>query len=258
MKNSNVNWLPNSAPDNNLNNTNEVTIWERLAQARRSPLDPTWLAEVYSPSLSSDLRIALCEKLGMLAERGWPLISQLIMTHGAQPEMVMAAGLCHQPVARDWLLGLLNRADRNDGDNLCVLQALSCWGADLSSDVVTSCLQNPAQQYRLTGLQLLSFRAHTLTDLELLTLCREALEDFRDPVTVAAIRVLQRRDGPEITRRLAELCRSGSMAVCEAAFRALGCIATAESQASLLELSQSLPDEQHRQLACKQLDQQFR
>ena len=175
-----------------------------------------------------------------------------------QAELVMAAGLCHQPAARDWLVELLNGTEENAEENLCVLQALSCWGADVSNDVVTTCLQNPGQTYRLTGLQLLSFRAHTLTDRELLNLCGEALDDFRDPVAIAAIRVLQRRDGPEITQRLAELCRSESIPVCEAAFRALGCIATSESQASLLELSQSLSDEKRRQLALQQLNQQFR
>ena len=194
----------------------------------------------------------------MLAERGWPVIRQLVITHGAQAELVMAAGLCHQPAARDWLVELLNETEKNAEENLCVLQALSCWGADVSNDVVTTCLQNAGQTYRLTGLQLLSFRAHTLTDRELLNLCGEALDDFRDPVAIAAIRVLQRRDGPEITQRLAELCRSESIPVCEAAFRALGCIATSESQASLLELSQSLSDEKRRQLALQQLNQQFR
>ena len=245
-------------PDDPDLNTDELTLWERLAQARRSPLDPAWLGDVYSPDLSSDLRRALCEKLGMLAERGWPVISQLIVTHGAQAELVMAAGLCHQPAARDWLVERLNGTEKNAEENLCVLQALSCWGADVSNDVVTTCLQNPGQTYRLTGLQLLSFRAHRLTDRELLNLCGEALDDFREPVAIAAIRVLQRRDGPEITQRLAELCRSESIPVCEAAFRALGCIATSESQASLLELSQSLSDEKRRQLALQQLNQQFR
>ena len=194
----------------------------------------------------------------MLAERGWPVIRQLIVTHGAQAELVMAAGLCHQPAARDWLVERLNGTEENAEENLCVLQALSCWGADVSNDVVTTCLKNPGQNYRLTGLQLLSFRAHTLTDRELLNLCSEALDDFRDPVAIAAIRVLQRRDGPEITQRLAELCRSESIPVCEAAFRALGCIATPESQACLLELSQSLSDEKLRQRALQQLNQQFR
>ena len=44
----------------------EAVLWERLAKSRRAPLEPDWLGEVYSPSLSVDLRRALCEKLGML------------------------------------------------------------------------------------------------------------------------------------------------------------------------------------------------
>ena len=258
MRNSSVNWRPNWVPDDQVMNPDEVALWERLAQSRRAPLSSEWLGEAYSPGLSLDLRKALCEKLGMLADRGWPVIDQLICRHGAQPELVMAAGLCHQPVARDWLLELLDSRADSDDDNLCVLQALSCWGADVSSEVVKTCLQHPGQQHRLTGLQLLSFRAHTLSDDDLLNLCGDTLEDFRDPVVIAAIRVLQRRDGTAITQRLADLCQTGSMPVCEAAFRALGCIATSASQSSLMELSECLNDEQRRKLACQQLNQQFR
>ncbi|MGB1622877.1 MAG: HEAT repeat domain-containing protein, partial [Synechococcus sp.] len=30
----------------------ETVLWDRLAQSRRAPLEPSWLGEVYSPSLS--------------------------------------------------------------------------------------------------------------------------------------------------------------------------------------------------------------
>ena len=223
-----------------------------------APVEPNWLGEIYSPSLSVDLRRALCEKLGMLAERGWPVIDQLVQRHGVQPDLVMAAGLCHQTEARDWLLTLLQPTADNAMFNLCVVEALGCWGADVPEDVVIGCLQHPGQHQRLAGLQLLSFRAHCLNDGELLNLCQEALDDFRDPIVVAAIRLLQRRDGDAISVRLAELCRTGSMAVADAALRALGCIATPTSQRHLLELSQALQDDDRRQKACRQLSQQFR
>ncbi|MAV12613.1 MAG: capsid protein [Cyanobium sp. MED843] len=236
----------------------EAVLWERLAHSRRAPVEPNWLGEIYSPSLSVDLRRALCEKLGMLAERGWPVIDQLVQRHGVQPDLVMAAGLCHQTEARDWLLTLLQPTADNAMFNLCVVEALGCWGADVPEDVVIGCLQHPGQHQRLAGLQLLSFRAHCLNDGELLNLCQEALDDFRDPIVVAAIRLLQRRDGDAISARLAELCRTGSMAVADAALRALGCIATPTSQRHLLELSQALQDDDRRQKACRQLSQQFR
>ena len=236
----------------------EAVLWERLAHSRRTPLEPNWLGEAYSPSLSVELRRALCEKLGMLAERGWPVIDQLVQRHGVQPDLVMAAGLCHQIEARDWLLTLLQLTADNAAFNLCVVEALGCWGADVPEEVVIGCLQHPGQHQRLAGLQLLSFRAHCLDDAKLLNLCQDALDDFRDPIVVAAIRVLQRRDGDAISARLADLCRTGSMAGADAAFRALGCIATPTSQRHLLELSQSLQDDDRRQKACRELSQQFR
>ncbi len=236
----------------------EAAIWERLAKARRAPLEPTWLGEVYSPSLSSDLRRSICEKLGMLADRGWPVIDQLLQRHGDLPDLVMAAGLCHQIEARDWLLGLLKRSQDNEAIHLATVQALSCWGAEVPTAVVNQCLKHPGQEHRLAGLKLLEFRSHCLTDVELLAFCSGVLNDFRDPVAVAAIRVLQRRDGKAISEQLAEQCRHGSDGVAEAAFRALSCIATSDSQQLLLELSRTLKDESRRKRACQKLNEQFR
>ena len=67
--------------------SDESVLWERLAQSRRAPLEPSWLRETYSPSLSIDLRRAICEKLGMLAERGWPIIQFLLQEHGLEPDL---------------------------------------------------------------------------------------------------------------------------------------------------------------------------
>ena len=237
---------------------NEAALWERLSQSRRAPLEPHWLGEVYSPSLSVDLRRALCEKLGMLADQGWPQIQTLIHQHGVLPDLVMAAGLCHQKESRDWLLEQLSNSSQLEEINLCILQALSCWGAEIPETVVKECLRHPGQQHRLAGLQLLSFRAHSLSDQELITYCSELLNDFRDPVVIATIRVLQRRDGESISKRLAQLCIEGSDDVAAAAFRALGCIATPISQKCLMELSQTLNDPSRQQLAQQQLKQQFR
>ena len=237
---------------------NEAVLWERLSKSRRAPLEPEWLGEVYSPSFSVELRRALCEKLGMLAEQGWPIIERLIKQHGAFPDLVLAAGLCHQQGARDWLLDQLKNSSEFAEVNLCILEALSCWGADVPEHVVKECLHHPGQHHRLAGLQLVGFRAHSLSDEELLVLCAEPLNDFRDPVVIAAIRVLQRRDGAAISERLSNLCKTGSDDVAAAAFRALGCIATPISQRWLKELSQTLSSESRKQLACQQLQQQFR
>ena len=94
----------------------EAILWERLARSRRAPLQPSWLEESYSSSLSADLRQALCEKLGSLAANGWPIIMRLMQQHGEQKELVLAAGLCHQREARDWLLHRLNEPSHLDDE----------------------------------------------------------------------------------------------------------------------------------------------
>ena len=232
----------------------EATLWDRLANARRIPLNPTWLGEIFSPSLSDELRFAVAERLGMLAETGWPIIQTLIQQHGVCPELIHAAGLCHQPEAKDWLLTQLNQA--NDPDAL-LLNALSCWGAELTLSQFEHILQLPGQAQRLAGLNLLGFKSHQLKAIELLQLCEPALQDWRDPVVIACIRLLQRRDDTLISNRLANLVQAGSDLAAEAALRALGCMATTQSKLALKLLSTELSDQERRTHALRQLKQQY-
>lgn len=232
----------------------EATLWDRLANARRIPLNPTWLGELFSPSLSDELRFAVAERLGMLAETGWPIIRTLIQQHGIQPELIHAAGLCHQPEAKDWLLTQLNQS--NDPDAF-LLNALSCWGAELTQSDFQHILQLPSQAQRLAGLNLLSFKSHQLQANELLQLCESTLQDWRDPVVIACIRLLQRRDDIAISTRLSILVQEGSDAVAEAALRALGCMATTHSKMALKSLSVELTNQERREQAVRQLQQQY-
>ncbi|QNJ33124.1 Armadillo-like helical-containing protein [Synechococcus sp. PROS-9-1] len=232
----------------------EATLWDRLANARRIPLNPTWLGEIFSPSLSDELRFAVAERLGMLAETGWPIIRTLIQQHGIQPELIHAAGLCHQPEAKDWLLTQLNQS--NDPDAF-LLNALSCWGAELTYSDFQHILQLPSQAQRLAGLNLLSFKSHQLQANELLQLCESTLQDWRDPVVIACIRLLQRRDDIAISTRLSILVQEGSDAVAEAALRALGCMATTHSKMALKSLSVELTNQERREQAVRQLQQQY-
>ena len=232
----------------------EACLWDRLANARKIPLNPTWLGEIFSPSLSDELRFAVAERLGMLAETGWPIIQTLIQQNGIRPELIHAAGLCHQPEAKDWLLTQLNQS--NDPDAL-LLNALSCWGAELTLSQFEHILQLPGQAQRLAGLNLLGFKSHQLKAIELLQLCEPALQDWRDPVVIACIRLLQRRDDTLISNRLANLVQAGSDLAAEAALRALGCMATTQSKLALKLLSTELSDQERRTHALRQLKQQY-
>ena len=98
----------------------ESILWKKLENSRQVPLEPLWLENVYSPNLTFDLRKALSEKMGLLADRGWPVIKCLLQRYGDLPDLVVAAGLCHQIEAREWLLELLPRSD--DDENIqCLL-----------------------------------------------------------------------------------------------------------------------------------------
>ncbi|MEJ6657740.1 MAG: HEAT repeat domain-containing protein [Synechococcus sp. ChSW.bin.154] len=232
----------------------EASLWDRLANARRIPLNPSWLGEIFSPSLSDELRFAVAERLGMLAETGWPIIRTLIQQHGDRPEFIHAAGLCHQPEAKNWLLKQVEQYNEPDA---LLLNALSCWGGELTLSQFEQILQLPGQAQRLASLNLLGFKSHQLQAIELLQLCECALQDWRDPVVIACIRLLQRRDDVLISNRLANLVESGSDAAAEAALRALGCMATTHSKKVLQSLSVELTNPERQIQAMHQLKQQY-
>ena len=233
----------------------EALLWEKLGNSRRNPLEPEWLGEVYSPSLSVELKRSISERLGWLADRGWPVIQSLIKQYGREPELIHASGLCHQVEAKDWLIAQLDGCEELPLD---VIQALACWGATMPVPLLRRVLADPSKAMRLAGLELLSFKAHQLSDEQLLGLTEELLKDWRDPIVLAAIRVLQRRDGEPICNELTKVAMDGHDTISVAAIRALGCIANKESQAALTELSKKLPPGSSRELVNKQLNQQYR
>jgi len=233
----------------------EESIWENLNQSRRVPLEPCWLGEVYSLNLQADLRFAITEQLGLLSDKGWPVLELLIKKAGVQPELIRAAGLCHQTEAKNWLLKLLKEQEQL---KLQVLQALACWGGELPITLIRNVLSEKSQPLLITGLELLKFKIHQLSDELLLDLVQKPLRDFRDPVVLSTIRVLQRRNSAVVNSQIAEIAKNGSETTARAALLALSCIATSHSLATLSNLLNELPQGSLREMAQKQLELQLR
>ena len=233
----------------------EVSIWERLSKSRKSPLEACWLAKAYKVSIDANQRWIIAERLGWMGEKGWPLLKDIIQKEGAQPELINAAGLCHQPEAKKWLLKLLKDSNQRRVE---VLQALACWGADLPISFLHNVLQEKSQPIRLAGLEMLNFKAYQLSDKLLLELLKESLADFRAPVLLRTLRILQRRNSVSINAEIVELARTGSEVIAKAALLALGSIGTSNSQKSLLTLSQELPCDSLKELAQKQYHHQYK
>ncbi len=236
-------------------NSHEDLIWEQLNKSKKNRPTPQWLANTYSPELSNDLRMALAEELGQLSQEGWIIIKTLIDTHGPQVDLIHAAGLCHQAAAREWLMHHLEEGDQF---NIHILKALACWGAFLPKELLVQILGEPEEATRLAGLELLKFKAHQLNNSDLLKITKEILTDIRDPVVIAAIRILQRREGVDICNRIAEVAKNGSDSTAKVALMALGSIATSDSEATLIMLCKNLTIESRRDLARKQLEHHHR
>ena len=187
---------------------------------------------MYSDELSIELRQKIAEKLGLLSKKGWPTIKALLSQYGAQEELIMAAGISHQAEAKSWLINFLD----TDNFNLIGLKALGCWGASLPLTLIKKTLKHPKQTIRLAGLELLHFKAHQLSDDELLAITQETRCDFRDPVVLATIKILQRRDSLDICNALSKIARLGSGSSGEAAILALGSIGNSNSIKILFDL----------------------
>ncbi len=235
--------------------SNELSIWEKLSPTSKAHIEPYWLKDMYLAINSKELRIAIAERLGFMGSKGWPFIHSLIKQEGVQPELIHAAGLCHQIEAKNLLIELLQNAGEM---KLAILQALACWGADIPLDLLRNIMHEKSQSIRLAALELLSFKAHLLGDNVLLEVVQEPLNDFRDPIVIATIRILQRRNGVAISDEIEKIVSRGSEQVAQLALVALGCIATPESQASLAKLSEALPKGSRKDMADSQLNLQYR
>ncbi len=230
-------------------------IWEKLTQPTKDSQDPLWLGQVYSLNLPSDLRLSIAQRLGWMGKKGWPIIKSLINKNGVQSELILAAGLSHQSEAKKWLLSLVNS---NQIYKLDILKALSCWGADLSVSFLQKILQENSQDFLLAGLELLNFKAHQLSDEILLDLTKDLLNDFREPIVLKTIRILQKRDGSLIIDQIANLALGASESTAKTALIALGCIGNIHSVEALREIERNLKAGERKEIVKKQLAMQYR
>ena len=233
----------------------ESLILDKINNSGKKSIEAEWLLQVYSPNLSIDLKNSLAERIGILSQEGWRLIKLLIKKYGVQAELIHAAGICHQPEARDWLLELIKSDDQFI---LEALNALKCWGGYLSKKFLKKLLSDPQESKQLAGLELLKFKAYQLSDAELLNLTEELLKHCSDNVMIATIKILQRRDSLDICNQLVKVAKTGSNTVVHACLIALGAIATESSYAGLIKLQKELPVERLRNQASKQINHQYR
>ena len=234
----------------------ESEIWERLQTVRRQPVDAEWLANQYSPALTGELRNAIAEQLGLKEQQGWQHIQQLIERYGLNRELIQAAGLSHQKKAYEWLLSLIENQKEHDL-HADIGEAIACWGAELPERTLVHFLSHHGERERMAGLTMLRFRSHHLSAESLLNYCEHALTDDRETIVVTAIRLLQRRDEAQISQRLSRLCHERCNNIAKAALKALGCINNCSSQHYLKQLSKDLASNETRDLAAKQLNQQY-
>ena len=232
----------------------ENQIWDRFNTVKPISIDAKWYEEVYSLELSIQLRFAIGERLGLLADKGWKVIKSLIEKHGFQPELIHAAGLCHQIEAYDFLLKLLREESI---PKINTVRALSCWGAIIPTPDLKNILKEESIHMRLAGLNLLRFKSHLLNATEILELVEDLLDDFREEVVIEVIKILQRRDETIIIKCISQVAMNGTDQTVETALIALGSIGTDESVIELSSLSRHLTKRTHRQMAYKQISHQY-
>ncbi len=247
--------LPREKAGNRTIVMQEEEIWLIINAMGTKKPDVKWASNIYSPKLSVELRQTLVSLIGTNQDKGWEEIKFLLKKYGDKKELIYATGLCQKKEARDWLLSKL---ESNNEINLEVLKALSCWGGSISKKVISRILKEHSLEIRISGLDLLAFKAHQLSDSELIDICTEIINDPREEVVITAIKIIQRRDSEDICNLLCEIAQKGSENTSKFALQAIGSICSEYSKAMLIDLSQNLPTEIRRNLAKKQLRHQYR
>ena len=226
------------APAEQLTPDQELELSKRLAQWRRQPLSPEELAGLLPKVSDPALALAIGERLGMAGPQAFELIGPLCQQLGLRSELIRALSICHHPDAKQQLLQWLPQAGELEPE---VLRALGCWGNGIDLSIIANALDAPGQQHRLAGIELLTFRCRRISTEQLLSLCEPLLDDLRAEVVIATLRLLQRRDEPEILQRIAACATVDALpGVAEMAIQALGCIQSESSRQLLEELAQGL------------------
>ena len=242
------------APAELLTPEQELELSKRLAQWRRQPLTAEELAELLPKVSDPALALAIGERLGMAGPQAFALIHPLCQQLGIRPALIKALSICHHPEAKQQLLDWLPPADSLEPE---VLRALSCWGNGIDLAIITKALDAPGQQHRLAGIELLTFRCRRISTQQLLRLCEPLLEDLRAEVVVATLRLLQRRDEPEILQRIAACATVDALpGVAEMAIQALGCVHSDSSQQLLQQLIEPLQETRLEEALQRQLKAQ--
>tara|TARA_Y100001968_G_scaffold105684_1_gene95591 strand:+ start:212 stop:922 length:711 start_codon:yes stop_codon:yes gene_type:complete len=229
----------------------ENNIWDTINNAKKTKPSAEWLQKAYDPNISFQLRQEIAVHLGQLSQVGWIKIKDLINSYGNKDELILAAGLTYQDDAKEWLLKHLY----NDGImNIKVIEALACWGGTLPIELIKKILDEKSERLKLAGLELLKFKAHLLSDLDLIDITESLLNDFREEIVIKTITILQRRESLDICIAISNVIKKGSDKSAYHGIMALGSIGTEISKNILLDLIEGLENTQRKELAIKQLN----
>ena len=230
---------------------NESNILDTLNNAKKTKPSAEWLKNAYNPSINYELRQEIASRLGQLSNIGWIKIKDLINTYGNKDELILAAGITYQEDAKEWLLKHLYN---DDTMNIKVVEALACWGGTLTIELIKNILEDKREQMKIAGLELLKFKAHLLSDSDLLDIAKSPLNDFREEIVIKTLTIIQRRESLNICMAISDVIQKGSDKSAYYGLMALGSIGTEISKNILLDLVKNLKNAQRKELAKKQLN----
>ena len=230
---------------------NESNILDTLNNAKKTKPSAEWLKNAYNPSINYELRQEIASRLGQLSNMGWIKIKDLINTYGNKDELILAAGITYQEDAKEWLLKHLYN---DETMNIKVVEALACWGGTLTIELIKNILEDKREQMKIAGLELLKFKAHLLSDSDLLDIAKSPLNDFREEIVIKTLTIIQRRESLDICMAISDVIQKGSDKSAYYGLMALGSIGTEISKNILLDLVKNLKNAQRKELAKKQLN----
>tara|TARA_Y100001968_G_scaffold311178_1_gene332965 strand:- start:63 stop:398 length:336 start_codon:yes stop_codon:yes gene_type:complete len=107
---------------------------------------------------------------------------------------------------------------------------------------------------KIAGLELLKFKAHLLSDFELLAMAKSPLNDFREEIVIKMLTIIQRRESLDFCNIRSDIIKKGSDKSAYSDLIALVSIGSEVCKNTLLDLAQNLNNAQRKELTKKQLN----
>ena len=217
----------------------ESEILELLNGLGSKKLDLDILFSYYSLELSFEIRKVIAEKIGMQERKGYFLLEKMIKKFGLKVELIEALKLTNEKNAKDLLLKNLYQ---NNKLSIHIINALETWGGEIELQLIREIFDIFETDFWIAGLNILHFKAHQLTDEQLLSFIDQIKIYDNFKINYKIISILKRRESEIVCKLLYKYSLNKELEIAKYAIFSLGSIWNDNSFEQLSKLENEIKD----------------